>query len=253
MVRRQIRFMLIEMSPNKKRTRAVTPELELISGSSFGYKSRSKNCRKLIKKQKKKQKICFLDQELYPKPGTEIGTKIEAKTRGATWVQRVGPLWRAHTKHILYQVLGTGFVPTFGTGSVLDFGINFRTKVLGTIPDPKFVEIQKKNSVWLDKIIQSNRKTSSRPEYEPQRGGGAPSTPRVGNMNLSSSRSFIALGMTSIQICYWQVGRISNIIQASDNKCSGTQIMKISLLQRPTPAHTRFRSVIQVHHRGPAF
>ena len=205
--------MLIEMSPNGKRTRAVTPELEPISGSSFGYKSRSKNCRKLVKKQKKNKKYVFLDQELYPKPGTEIGTKIkarsteigtkiEAKTRGATWVQRVGPLWRAHTKHIPYQILGTGFVPTFGTGSVLDFGINFRAKVLGTIPDPKFFEIQKKYSVWLDKIIQSNRKTPSRPEYEPQRGGGAPSTLRVGNMNFISSRSFIALGMSSIQICY---------------------------------------------------
>ena len=148
MVRRQIRFMLIEMSPNGKRTRAVTPELEPISDSSFGYKSRPKNCRKLVKKTKINKTLCFLDQELYPKPGTEIGTKIEArsteigtkieaKTRGATWVQRAGPLWRAHTKHIPYQVLGTGFVPTFGTGSVLDFGINFRTKVLGTIPDPK--------------------------------------------------------------------------------------------------------------------
>ena len=198
MVRRQVRFMLIEMSPNGRRTRAVTPELESISDSNFGYKSRPKNCRKLLKKDKKIEIVFFFDQELYPKPGTEIGTKIEArtsprprprrfKTRGATWVQRVGPLWRAHTKHIPYQVLGTGFVPTFGTGSVLDFGINFRTKVLGTIPDLKICEIPKKYSAWFGKSIQSNRKKSSRPEYEPQRGGGAPSTPRVGNMNFISN------------------------------------------------------------------
>ena len=50
MVGQQVRFMLIEMSPDGRHTRAVTTESASISDPSFGYKSRRKNYEKHKKK-----------------------------------------------------------------------------------------------------------------------------------------------------------------------------------------------------------
>ena len=131
MVGQQVRFMLIEMSPDGRRTRAVTPELASISDPSVGYKSRPKNYEKHIKKYRKhKISFFFWVGTCTQNPGTEIGTKIQSSVLEFAWnyFQNLGSNSGAESWPTVARPHKTQSVPSFGDRFRTNFWDGFRPR-----------------------------------------------------------------------------------------------------------------------------